>query len=76
VEEEELLVVLEYRRFDRRWEEVHWGRDSCSLVGLPYLEVVHREEDHSNPPVELVVEEHSSFDGSCGIAVLDTPFLR
>jgi hypothetical protein len=46
------------------------------LVGLPYLEVVHREEGHSNPPVELVVEEHSSFDGSYGIAVLDTPFLR
>lgn len=74
--EEELPVVLEYRRFDRRWEEVHWEGDSCSLVDLPYLEVVHREEGHSNPLVEPVVEEHSSFDGSCGIVVLDTPFLR
>ena len=76
MEEEELPVVLDYRRFDRHLEEVHWERDSCSLVGLPYLEVAHREEDHSNRPVELVVEEHSSFDDSYGIVVLDTPFLR
>jgi hypothetical protein len=46
------------------------------LVDLPYLEVVHREEGHSNPLVEPVVEEHSSFDGSYGIVVLDTPCLR
>ena len=58
-----------------RWEEGRLEGGSCSLVGMPYWEAGHQAEGHSSPLVVPVEEEQSSFDGSCGIAVLDTPSL-